>query len=70
MQRILLHGNLFFVKLKGNDNGTMDYIASEEDLDAGEEERVIFKKVPVEKGKEMKVQVEPGQDVTSQVLVK
>ena len=58
----------YTVKLTGNDTGTMDYISCSEDIDMGEEERIIFQKVPVEKGKTMEVQIEPEQGITSQTL--
>lgn len=39
------------IELKGNDNGAMDYIICEIDADRGEEKRVIYKTLPVQREK-------------------
>ena len=39
------------VILTGNDNGTMDYVLSEDDADSGETQRILYKTVPLENDK-------------------
>lgn len=39
------------VTLTGNDDGSMDYILSEEDADSGETQRILYKTVPIQNDK-------------------
>lgn len=56
------------IKLIGNDDGKMDYILSTEDVDAGEEQRILFKNIPIANKKTMEMNITPDTDLKEQIL--
>lgn len=56
------------IKLTGNADGKMDYILSTEDLDAGEEQRILFKDISVSNKRIMEMNISPDVSLKDQSL--
>lgn len=56
------------IKLTGNADGKMDYILSTEDLDAGEEQRILFKDISVSNKRMMEMNISPDVSLKDQSL--
>ena len=54
------------IKLTGNADGKMDYILSTEDLDAGEEQRILFKDISVSNKRMMEMNISPDVSLKSE----
>ena len=56
------------IKFTGNADGKMDYILSTEDLDAGEEQRILFKDISVSNKRMMEMNISPDVSLKDQSL--
>ena len=56
------------IKLIGNADGKMDYILATEDLDAGEEQRVLFKDISIFNKKTMEMNISSDVSLKDQIL--
>lgn len=69
IQSSLINASLNYkIKLTGNADGKMDYILSTEDLDAGEEQRILFKDISVFNKRIMEMNISPDVSLKDQSL--